>query len=156
MATARVTPVGARLQDGFSSKIAFAADANVSFWERTVTPPGVDGGDAIDTSTMHNVTWRTMASRALKTLTDSSITAAYDPQVFDQIVALINVEGLITVHFPNGDTLDFYGFLKSFTPGELTEGEMPEAEITIVCTNYNPLTAMESSPTLTQTATDSF
>jgi hypothetical protein len=150
--TARVTPVGIHMDDGFSTKIAFSADANVSFWEKTVTPPGIDGGDAIDTTTMHNVTWRTMAARKLRTLTDSSITVMYDPWVFDQIVALVNIEQEVTVHFPNGDTLDFWGYLKSFTPGELVEGSPPEAEITIVCTNQN-LSGVEVSPTLTAAST---
>ena len=150
--TTRVTPVGIHMDDGFSTKIAFAADANVSFWEKTVTPPGVEGGDAIETTTMHNVTWRTMAARKLRTLTDASITVMYDPWVFDQIVALVNIEGEITVHFPNGDTLDFWGFLKSFVPGELVEGSPPEAEITIVCTNQN-LSGVEVSPTLTAAST---
>lgn len=52
--TTRSAPGGTKLGDGFSTKIAFAADADVSLWEKTVTPPGVDGGDAVDTSTMHN------------------------------------------------------------------------------------------------------
>lgn len=151
--TARVAPVGIRLHDGYQTLIAFAEDPDVSFWEVSVTPPGIDGGDAIETTTMHNVTWRSMASRALRTLTDSTVTVAFDPQVFDQIVALINVEGEITVHFPNGDTLDFFGFLKDFNIQELVEGTMPTAEVTIVPTNIDPATGLESSPTLTQAST---
>jgi hypothetical protein len=153
MTTARTTPHGIKMDDGFSTKIAFAADPDISFWEKTVTPPGIDGGDAIETTTMHNTTWRSMAARALKTLTESSITVAWDPQVYDQIVALINVEGLITVWFPNGDALDFYGFLKSFTPGDMSEGSPPEAEISIVPTNINPLTGAEAAPVFTEIAT---
>lgn len=151
--TARITPHGIRLDDGFSTKITFAADPDISFWEKTVTPPGIDGGDAIETSTMHNVTWRTMAARSLKTLTDSSLAVAYDPQVYDQIVALINVEGWLTCLFPNGDTLDFCGFLKAFTPGENSEGEMPEAEVTIVCTNKDAATGAETAPVFTEAST---
>ncbi len=146
MATARQTPAGTALDDGFSTKIAFAADPDVSFWEKTVTPPGVEGGDAIEQTTMFNTAWRTFAARALKTLTDSSVTAAYDPKVYDQIIALINVEGLITVHFPDASTIDFYGFLKDFTPGENSEGEQPEADITIIATNINPSTGAEAAP----------
>jgi hypothetical protein len=90
-----------------------------------------------------------MASRALKTLTDASVTAAYDPNVYSQIVALVNVEGWITCLFPNGDTLDFCGYLKSFTPGENAEGNMPEADITIICTNKDALTGVETAPVFT-------
>lgn len=135
--TARDTPVGTSLDDGYSTKIAFAEDADVSFWEKTVTPPGVEGGDAIETTTMHNTTWRTKAARSLKELTDGAITCAYDPAVYDQIIALVNVEGEITCHFSDSSTLDFWGYLKSFVPQECQEGEQPEAEIEIVCTNEN-------------------
>jgi len=147
MPIARGTPTGTKLDDGFSIKIAFTADPDVDFWEKTVTPPGIDGGDAIEQTTMHNTAWRTFAARLLKTLTDASITAAYDPLVYDQIVALINVEGLITVHFPDTSTLDFYGFLKSFAPSDHSEGSQPEADLTIVPTNWNPFAGVEAGPT---------
>lgn len=146
--TARVAPVGTLLDDGFSTKIAFAADPDVSFWEKTVQPPGVDGGDAIEVTTMHNVTWRTMGTRSLKTLTDAATTVAYDPAVFTQIVALINVNGWITVHFPDGSTLDFIGFLRSFEPSDNSEGEQPEATVNISPTNANS-TGAETAPVYT-------
>jgi hypothetical protein len=144
--TERGTPGGTKLGDGYQCLIAFAQDADVSLWEKSVTPPGIDGGDPVDTSTMHNTTYRTKAARQLKELTNGSFTAAYDPQVYDQIVSLINVEGWITVHFPDGSTLDFMGYLKSFTPGEIVEGSQPEAECEIVCTNENS-TGAETGPT---------
>lgn len=151
--TARATPAGIKMDDGFSTVIAFSRDVDVSFWEKTVTPPGIDGGDAIETTTMHNDIWRTMAPRRLKTLTDASITVAYDPAVFTQILDnLINQEGSITIHFPDGSTLDFYGYLKTFEPGENTEGEQPEATITIVPTNQDPTTGSEEPPILTSVA----
>lgn len=132
---ARGVPVGVKLRDGFSTLIAFTADPDVSFWEKTVKPPGVDGGDAIEVTTMHNEVWRPFAARLLKTLTEASVTAAYDPQVYDQIVALCNVNNLITVHFPDGSELDFWGYLRTFEPGDNTEGEFPEATINITPTN---------------------
>ena len=145
-AQTRSTPVGTKLDDGFSTKIAFEADPDISFWEKTVTPPGVDGGDKIPISTMHNSAWRTFAARALKELTDSTLTCAYDPKVYSQIIAIVNVPTEITVHFPDTSTLSFFGFLKSFTPGEMSEGEQPEADIEIVCTNLNPNTGLETAP----------
>lgn len=150
--TVRQTPAGIKLDDGYSTKIAFAADPDVSFWEKTVQPPGIDGGDAIETTTMHNTTWRTMASRALKTLTEASCTAAYDPNVYNNILSLINVETSVTVHFPDGSTLAFYGFLKTFEVNEHTEGEQPEATITITPTNYDPTNKVEEAPVLTSVA----
>lgn len=125
--TARSTPVGLRLDDGFSTKVAFAADPDISLWERSVQWPGIDGGDPIDTKTLENTTWETRAPQQLITLTDGSMTVGYDPAVYPQIIALINVMDWITIHFPDGSTLDFYGFLKSFEPNDLSEGDIPEA-----------------------------
>lgn len=155
MATARQTPVGIKMGDGYQSLIAFASDPDISFWEKAVKPPGIDGGEAVENTTMHNTAWRTMSPRALKTLTPATVRAAYDPVVLDQIYALINVEGLITVHFPNNDTLDFYGYLQKFEPGDLVEGTQPEATITIVPTNTNPSTGAEVAPNyISATGTD--
>ena len=146
MPVSRTTPVGTALDDGFSTKIAFQADADVSFWEKTVTPPGIDGEDAIDISTMFNTAWRTFSPRSLKTGTDASGTVAWDPAVYTQIIALVNVNTLITVIFPDTSSLDFYGFLQSFVPGEMSEGEQPEADITIKVTNYNFASGVEVAP----------
>lgn len=150
--TARQTPAGIKLDDGYQTKIAFAADPDVSFWEKTVKPPGLDGGSPIDTTTMHNTTWRTMAARALITLTESTVNAAYDPNVYNNILALINVEGAITVRFPDGSTLSFFGFLQKFEPNDNAEGEMPMAAVTITPTNYDPVGKVEAAPVLTSVA----
>lgn len=150
--TARATPAGIKLKDGHSTKIAFEADPDVSFWERTVKPPGIDGGDAVEQTTMHSVDWRQMAPRQLKTLTDATASVQYDPNVFNNIYDLVNIETSITVHFPDGSTLDFFGYLKSFEPDELAEGEPPTATITIVCTNSDPTSGAEAAPVLTSVA----
>lgn len=150
--TTRSTPVGIKLDDGFSSKITFAADPDISFWEKTLQPPGVDGGDAVETTTMHNVTYRTMGPRQLKTLTNSSSVVAYDPAVLTQIIALINVRTTITVTFPDGSTWAYYGFLKSFEPSDLQEGEQPEATVEIVPTNFDPTNKVEAGPALASVA----
>ena len=144
--TVRVTPVGIKLGDGYTCRIAFAADPDVSFWEKTVQPPGLDGGDPVDTTTMYNAQVRTMASRALITMTPLQITAAYDPKVYDQILALVNVEGAITILFPDDATLDFFGFLQKFEPEALKEGEQPTANITVVPTNTDPTDGSEAVP----------
>lgn len=141
--TVRQTPAGKFIEDGYQTLIAFAADPNVSLWEKTVKPPGMDGGDEIDITTMHNIDYRTRASRALKTLTNTTFTAAYDPGVYDQLLALINVEGAITIYFPNDDILNFYGFLKNAEPSEHTEGEFPEMSCEIVPTNRDPIVGNE-------------
>lgn len=152
VATVRSSPSGIKLKDGFSTKITFATDDNIEFWEKSVKPPGIDGGDSIPQTTMHNTAWRTMAPRQLKTLTESSTTVAYDPVLYTSILALINVETTITVTFPDGSTLAFYGFLQKFEPSELKEGEQPEASVTITPTNFDPTNHVEAAPVLASVA----
>lgn len=148
--TVRVAPPGIKMEDGYPTTLAFARDPNVNFWEKSVKPPGIDGGEAIDQTTMHNATWRTMAPRKLKTLTPVSTKAAWDPACYNEISQLINKSGSITVRFPDGSTLDFYGYLKSFEPSEMSEGNQPEADITIVPTNFDPVNRVEAAPVLTE------
>ena len=149
-ASSRPTPDGIPLGDGYSTKITIADDTDISFWEKAVTPPGLDGGDEIDLTTMHNTSYRTFGSRALATMTEMSCTALYDPDVYDEILAIINVETTITVFFPDGSTLAFYGFLKRFEPGELVEGTPPECTITIQPTNQDPTSRAEESAVMTE------
>ena len=148
--TTRLTPSGIRFPNGYSSKIAFNRDADFSFWERNVGSPGVDGGEPIDTTTMHNSTWRTMVARDLLTLTPFTVTGAIDAGVYtDSINNLINQEGSITRRLPDGSTLDFFGYLQKIEFGEFVEGEMPTATLTIVPTNYDPVNRVEAGPVLT-------
>lgn len=148
--TARPTPGGLALENGFSSKITLGSDPDIEFFEKSVQPPGVDGGDEIDTSTMHNTAWRTKAPGALKELTDTEVTAAYDSAVYTNIIAAVNRKDTITVTFPNGDTIAFFGYLKTFEPQEMEEGEHPEAELTIVATNSDTGTGGEEAPVITE------
>ena len=139
------------LFDGHSSTITLALNADIAFYEKTVTPPGIEGGDPIDTTTMHNTTWRTKAPRALKDLEAITTTAAYDPILYTEILAAINRRDVITVTFSDGSTLCFYGFVQNFKPNELQEGEMPDASITIVPTNQDPA-GVEEGPVLSEVA----
>lgn len=137
----------AALTDGYQTLIGFDADPTVLFYEKTVTPPGVVGGGEIDTSTMQNSTWRTRNPKALITLSEASLTVAYDPATYPEIIALVNVNNLITVTFPDGATLAFWGWLDEFTPGEHVEGEQPTADITVIPSNHNA--GVETAPAYT-------
>ena len=127
----------ARLNDGFSTTIDFADNPTVQFFVKTVTPPSFQGGGANDTTTMENTTWRTMAPKLLKTMGEASAKVSYDPVVYQDVVSMINNNQLITVNFPDGSSLDFYGWLDEFTPDEVQEGSQPTASIKIICSNQN-------------------
>jgi hypothetical protein len=134
------------LNNGYQTLISFASNPTVHLKEKTVTPPGIDGGDEIDTTTMRNSVWRTKQPRTLKTLTEASITAVYDPLCYNELLAMINVNQQITITFPDGSSLQFWGWLKNFTPNENSEGEQPTAACSIVPGNQDN-TGAEVGPT---------
>lgn len=150
--TARQTPTGVKLTDGYQTLITFADKPTISFWEKTVQPPGFDGGAAVDNTTMHNETVRTFAPRNLITMTDCAATCAYDAIVLPQILGLINAEDDVTITFPSGDTWAFFGFCRSFEPQDHEDGSQPEANIVVVCTNTDPTDGTEALPDLTADA----
>ncbi len=137
----------ARQDDGHSTTITFANYPNVKLWEKEVTPPGVSGGGGKDTTTMRNIAWRTQSPKKLKTLTDCTFVAAYDPAVYTDILAMVNVNQQITVAFPDGEEIAFWGWLDEFTPQRSVEGEQPTAEVKIMPSNQNA-TGVETAPSL--------
>lgn len=143
--TARTTPGGAKNNDGYQTFLAFALDPDISVWEKSVQLPGIEGGDPIDTTTMHNATWRTKVMRALKEMTEFTITAAYAGATsLNQLNAIINQEGAITVHVSNGTRISFFGALRSATPQDVAEGEQPEIQLTITPTMTDPADGSEA------------
>lgn len=112
----RLAPVGFRLDNGHSTTIAFGLDTNIEFWEVETEAPAINGGDPIDTTTMHNATWRTKAPRTLKDLEPFTVVVAYDPNIYNSILVLINETEEVTIHFPDTSSLDFFGYIQSFDP----------------------------------------
>ena len=137
-----------RIDDGHRTLITFDLSPTVKFYQKEVQPPGIDGGGANDTTTMHNDTWRTMAPKKLYTLSEATLTAAYDPEVFSDILNLINENGEVTVTFPDGATLVFWGWLNSFKPNKAVEGAQPTAEIQIIPSNQDN-SGVETAPVYT-------
>ena len=130
------------INDGHATTIAFAESASgvlltTFLKEKTVTPPGVSGGGENDTSTMRNSEWRTKQPKSLKTLTNSSFDAAYDPAVLDEIMETVNVNQQITITFPDGSTWTFWGWLDEFTPNANEEGAQPTAGVIIIPSNQD-------------------
>lgn len=150
--TARQTPEGYYLENGFSMQVAFSEIPDVSIWENEVTPPGVDGGDALDLMNMHVVEWRPMAPRTVKTLTPMSVKGWYDPNLYNQLTDVVNVKQSISLHYPDGSTLVFWGFVQKLDFGSFTEGATPEVTATIIPTNRDPNTRSEEAPVLTSAA----
>lgn len=153
--TVRSTPTGIWLERGYRSLITFANDADIDLWEKSVQPPGLDSGDEIDTTTMHNSVYRTSAPKSLIKMTPGKCKCAYDPIVYNQIVAIIGKRTTITVLFSDGSTMAAFGYLKSFVPDEFAEepsDKQPTAEVVIVFTNFDPVAHVEAGPVMTLVA----
>ena len=140
------------LQDGHATLVTLGANADIAIWEKTVTPPGYDGGDPIDLTTMHNIVYRTSGPRALVTMTDITMTGLYDPIMYTEILARVNQEDTITVTFADGTQVSFFGFVQSFTPQDHAEGTPPEAQILIHPTNWDYENDVEAGPLVTEVA----
>jgi hypothetical protein len=142
----RPSPAGIRLDDGLSTVIGLKSSPTVGLWQKSVTPPGWDGGSPVATGTMHNVTYDTQAPRKLKKQTDATFKCAYDPKVMDDIIACVNRKDTVTTFFPDGSTQAAFGFVKEFKPDAAEEGKQPEATVTICFTNCDPVTGAEQGP----------
>lgn len=125
------------LTDGHPTLYTFSENPTVKIAEKTVTPFGIDMGGENDVTTMRNTEWRTRMPKHLKTLTESGVTCAYDPAVIPQMEAMAGVNQLITITFPDGDEVDFWGWIDKFIPGEHSEGEQPTADLTIIPSNLD-------------------
>ena len=147
--SARGIPDGVRLKDGFRSVVTFELNPTIAIFEREVTPPGIDGREPIDTMTMHTNRWMTKHPRQLLEMTNGSISFAYDPKVYDDILDLINQVTVVTHTFSNGDRLSYWGFLKAFKPESHGEGKMPMASGELIPTNEDPNTNTEEDPVFT-------
>jgi len=130
--------------DGYQTTIDFSSSEMTSdafilllMEEKEVTVPGISGGGANDASTMRNATWRTMSPKSLRTLTPMTVTIAWDSALYDEIVNMINDNQLITITFPDGSTLAFWGWIDDFAPGAQSEGSQPTATITIIPSNQD-------------------
>lgn len=152
VASARPSPSGIHLRDGYQSLVTIAALTNISLWIKTVTPPGIDGGAFVDQTTMHNAVWVTRDFQTLLDLKESTFTAAYDPAVFTQILNYANTNTTITFHYPDGSTLAFFGGVRLFDFQPLVRGQQPECTVTFTPTNLDPADNTEASPVLTSVA----
>lgn len=121
------------MKNGHPATIGFAG-GSLTMEVISLTMPGLEVAE-IDTTTMSNATYKTKTSGKLINGLDGSANVAYDPVLYDEIIAQIGDEQLITITTPDpgavtNATVAFYGFIKSFVPGEFTIDGRPTATIT--------------------------
>jgi hypothetical protein len=147
--TNRIKPPGKKTRNGWRTLITLAFDPDIAFFEKEVTPSGIDNGQEIDVSDQHNLVWEQSAPRGLKKQTPVTIQAGYIANDWDDIIAACGVETVITETAPDASQLSYYGFLKSAVRGPHVNGTQPMCTIVIVPTNTDPNTGSEEAPVLT-------
>ena len=132
-------PTGKMLEDGFVCKYTFADYANIELWQREVTPPGVDLGGPIDLTTQETVKYRQKAPKKIANISGQQFTAGFDPKFLQTLMTtapgMLGKNQLITANYPDGSKWNFWGWLESFKPTGMSEGNMPLATCTLEASN---------------------
>lgn len=130
-----MAPSGNRLDNSFATLISFSLDPTIGLWELGIKPPGGQRGN-IDTTTGRNVTFRTKIFKKLLELTEGSIRVAYDEGHYNRIMAMVGKNQQITISWPTGRPMSFWGGLDAFAPDELSDDDekRPMASIKITPT----------------------
>jgi hypothetical protein len=141
----------AYLTEGYQILINLGGAAAIHV--KTLTPPAMQNGDAIDVTSQDNATFKTKALQALIDYGEISGTCSWDPVVYHDgdLRDLLGVNASMTITFPDGSTLQFWGGLVTFEPGEFSIGEEPVADFTIVPTLRNA-SGVETAPVYTAPA----
>ena len=106
----------------------------------SISPPAISSGGAIEVTTMDNDAWRTKAPKKLHELGEVSFSALYDPAEIGNFLSGSTGVGYnqsIVITFADATTLTFFGWVDSFSPSEISEGEAPTADVTIIVSNQN-------------------
>jgi len=103
----------------------------------SLSPPSISSGGEIDVTTMDNADWRTKAPKKLHELGEVSFSALYDPAQIGTHLSGVGVNKSIVITFADATTLTFYGWVDSFSPSEISEGEAPTVDVTIIVSNQN-------------------
>lgn len=143
-----------RLDDGFSTLITLENIPAIKIFEKEVTPPGIQAGGAVDTTTMRNLAWRTNSPKKLKTLTAIAATVSFATEAYNDLMTQIGILQQITITFPDTSTISIWGWLDSFTPASFVEGTQPTATISIQPSNHDD-TGAEVEPLYTPAADES-
>lgn len=152
--TARGTPTGIALQNGFRTTLSFARAPTVSLWEQSMGGLSFDGGDPNDMSHMLLTQFKIKSPRALIDTPPFQMKCFYDPAVYSTLkTTLIQQPGSITQWLPDGSNIDFYGYInKAEIAGDFQNGEPPMLNVSIVITNWDPVNKVEQGPVITSVA----
>ncbi len=123
----------ARVFDGAKTTISVGTIATL--FPTGITPPTFEGGGEIDTTTLKNQSVRTRQPKIVKDLGECSFSAQYDPAAIATLYGVIQTNQSIIITFADTSTITFWGFVDSVSVGEITEGEAPTLDVTIIASN---------------------
>lgn len=144
--TVRTLPTGTKPPEGFPVLVTLSLNPGIWFWEKVSKPLAYDMGEPIDQTTQFNIAFMTKASRALIDTPMLHSKGTYDPDIYLQIKTMMGKAQTITHKFPNGATICFYGYVAKFDPEDTEIGKQPEADISYVPTNWDPVNQVEAGP----------
>lgn len=150
--TARGTPAGIMLKDGYRSLFTFSLNPTISLKEVTITPGGEDLGDPVDQTTMWNDSYMTAAPQSLSQTGPTTIECAYDPNVLTELEAMKGVEQTGTLTWKDGSTYAQYGWVNSWEIAQLVRGTQPRMTITWHNSNFDDTNNVEAGPALASVA----
>lgn len=147
-------------KSGFGITLTFSSDPSLKLYCTEVTPPGFDAGDDIDITTNETVGAEERAPADLGAPTDFTATAAEILEDRAKLQAMIGLPQRIEIEFKKvknrsiGQKITFNeAWLRSWTPGTHTRGEMPTIELvfgiaggthTGDASNYHPEGSLEA------------
>ena len=146
--TARVTPTGIILEDGFKTLITISRRPALKIWEIDVKPVSHNGGDKIKLSNMHNNRYHTYGTRRLIELTDGQSKCHYDPAVLAELHEELNINQVITETYSDGSTYCYWGTINKVDRDTHQEGEAPTMTVSFFATNRDD-SGVEQAPVLT-------
>ena len=139
------------IDEGFSTIVQFSnAPSGIILYmqEKEVTPPAIEMGGELDTTTLGNIEWHTKSPKKLKMLGDTSMICRYDAAIYAQILTMIGVNTLVSITFPDTSTYQFRGWIDKFKPNVIVEGAMATANVIIVAANETAA-GVETAPDYT-------
>lgn len=143
---ARTTPTGYKLPEGFKCSIAYSLRPAFNIFEVSTMPAGGQAVE-IDTSTQHNIKYKTKWISALVEIKDVTGEGGYDPDFMDDAFFLLGAQsGSFTVHAPTQATHNYWGGLKDLTFQAWKAGQFPMVSYANCCTCWDPTTKTEAGP----------
>lgn len=135
---------GEYIECGYRTIWTFSANPAVELEEVSLKPTGISRG-RINTSSMRNSVEETQTSTKLNKYSDIEASCKYKVDSMTQVKAMVGVNQLLTVTYPDTKTLSIWGQLVEAEPSEHELEDMPLLDVVFMPSNRNA-SGVETSP----------